>query len=134
MRLIGLAVVLTFGLMLAPSAAEAQPTGKVYRIGLLTITQGSPDLMDGFRQGLREHGYTEGQNLAIERRASEGKPERFPQLAQELVGLQVDVIVCVSNAATRAAKEATQTIPIVMAGNGSPERLGFIVSLARPGG
>jgi putative tryptophan/tyrosine transport system substrate-binding protein len=134
MRLIGLAVILTLSLALAAFTAEAQQAGKVYRVGLLTITQGSPDLMDGFRQGLREHGYTEGQNLALERRASEGKSERFPQLAQELVGLQVDVIVCVSNAATRAAKEATQTIPIVMAGNGSPEQFGFIASLARPGG
>jgi putative ABC transport system substrate-binding protein len=134
MRFIGLRIVLALGVILVPLAAETQRVGKVYRIGLLTITQGSPDLMDGFRQGLREHGYTEGQNLALERRASEGKSERFPQLAQELVSLQVDVIVCVSNAATRAAKEATQKIPIVMAGNGSPEQLGFVASLARPGG
>jgi len=122
--------------------AEAQQAGKVYRIGFLGV--GSPGILRripsptliALWQGLRELGYIEGQNLVKEYRYAEGKRERLPDLAAELVRLNVDVIV-VSPAplATRAAQRATRTIPIVMAGaNVDPVEAGFVVSLARPGG
>jgi ABC-type uncharacterized transport system substrate-binding protein len=128
MRLIGLAVVLTLSLALAPLAAEAQ-AGKVFRVGALG--SGSPELL---RQGLRESGYVEGLNLAIESRDAEGKTERFGELAAELVRLKVDVIVASNPAATFAAKRATTSIPIVMVNTPDPVQLGLVVSLGRPGG
>ena len=108
MRLIGLAVILTLSLTLAPLAAEAQQTGKVYRIGVLETT--SPALntanLDAFRQGLRELGYVEGQNFVIEYRSADGRPERFPGLATELVRLKVDLIVTRGTPAVLAAEKA----------------------------
>ncbi|MFQ5853612.1 MAG: ABC transporter substrate-binding protein [Candidatus Binatia bacterium] len=111
--------------------AEAQQRNKVYRIGYLAPRSVSKN----FRKGLRELGYIEGQNLVIEGRFSKGKIELYPELAAELVRLRVELILAVGTGATRAAKQATSTIPIVM-GNASadPVRLGLVASLARPGG
>jgi ABC-type uncharacterized transport system substrate-binding protein len=134
MRLIGLAVVLALSLTLAPLAAPAQqPPGKTARIGFLGDVVPS-FLVEAFRRGLHELGYVEGQNIAIEYRFSEGKYERLPGLAAELVRLKVDVIVASSPPATEAAKQATSTIPIVFTVSGDPVADGFVASLARPGG
>jgi ABC-type uncharacterized transport system substrate-binding protein len=131
MRRIGLAVVLTFGLTLAPLAAEAQQAGKVYRIGVLG-TQYSP-VSDVFPQSLRELGYEEGRNL-IDYRWHEGNLDRLPALAEELVRLKPDVIYVSGPQATIAVKAATTTIPIVFAFVADPVGLGLVSSLARPGG
>jgi len=114
--------------------AEAQQPEPVRRVGVLTFTQLTPALQEPLRQGLRDQGYVEGQNLLIEWRAADGRPERAKALAQELVGLKVDVIVANLTPAVQAAKEATATIPIVMASAGDPVGTGFVKSLARPGG
>jgi putative tryptophan/tyrosine transport system substrate-binding protein len=90
--------------------------------------------IDAFRQGLRDLGYVEGKNIVIESRSAEGKSERVPALAAELVRLKVDVIVTAGPQATRAVKEATATIPIVMAFDFDPVGSGFVATLARPGG
>ena len=124
-------------LLLAPcSAAKAQQPGKVFRIGYLggASTSAVSDRIEAFRQGLRELGYIEGENLVIEWRPAEGKFDRLPALAAELVRLKVDVIVTGGPASTGAAKEATSTIPIVMAQDNDPVANGFVASLARPGG
>ena len=124
-------------LLAAPLAAWAQQAGKVYRIGYLGISPPSgtaAPLWDAFLQGLRDHGYVEGQNLVIERRWSEGKAERFPDLAAELVRLNVELIVAPSTPNALAAKQATSTIPIVTVLVGDPVATGLISSLARPGG
>ena len=113
---------------------QAQQPEPVRRVGVLTFTQLTPALQEPLRQGLREQGYVEGQNLLIEWRAADGRPERAKALAQELVGLKVDVIVANLTPAVQAAKEATSTIPIVMASAGDPVGTGFVKSLARPGG
>jgi len=131
---ISLAAVLLFVAHLPlPTAAQQ---GKVPRIGFLGTA--SPSLMaawiTAFREGLREHGYVEGQNIMIEYRWGEGKPERFPQLAAELVGLMVDVIVTSGPHAIRATQRATSKIPIVMAIIEDPVAQGFVKSLGRPGG
>ncbi len=117
------------GLFAARLAAEAQPAGKIFRIGILGL--GSSELL---RQTLREVGYVEGLNLAIEWRDPEGKTERFGDLAAELVRLKVDVIVAINPAATFAAKRSTASIPIVMVNTPDPVQLGLVVSLGRPGG
>jgi ABC-type uncharacterized transport system substrate-binding protein len=133
MRLIGL--VLTLSLAFAPFAAEAQQAAKVARLGFLALNPAaSPHLHEAFRQGLRDLGYVEARNLVIEYRSAEGKPERFPALAAELVALKVDVIVASSTPAALAAKQATRTIPIVLTGAGDPVTSGLVTSLARPGG
>jgi putative ABC transport system substrate-binding protein len=119
-------------LLAAPLAAEAQTTGKVYRVGVLGTEPSTP--WDVFRHRLRELGYVEGQNIVFEYRWSEGNVERFPGLAAELAGLKVDVIVASGNAATGALKRATATIPIVMALSGDPVGAGLVASLAHPGG
>jgi ABC-type uncharacterized transport system substrate-binding protein len=139
MRLIRLAVILTVGLALAPRAGEAQQQpGKVYRIGVLFNTAPNTPVsqrgFEAFEQGLRERGWVEGQNTIIERRYAEGRAERFPDLAAELVRLKVDVIVTVAAPAALAAKQATTTIPIVATAVSNPVGLGLIASLARPGG
>jgi len=116
--------------------AEAQQSKKIPRIGLLAAV--SPSVIsariEAFRQGLRELGYVEGKNIVIEWRYVEGKPDRLRELAAELVRLKVDVIVSWGPPVTRSAKEATSTIPIVMAFDNDPVGNGFVTSLARPGG
>ena len=116
--------------------AEAQPTGKVPRIAYLSAgsTSSQASRVEVFKQGLRELGYVEGKNIVIEQRYAEGKPDRVPALAAELVGLKLDIIVTGGPAATRSAKEATATIPIVMGFDYDPVGSGLIASLARPGG
>jgi putative ABC transport system substrate-binding protein len=113
-------------------AAEAQPAGKPYRIGVLAVAFWPP--FESFRKGLQELGYAQGRNLVIEYRWSEGRPERLPDLAAELVGLNVDVIVTWGTPATKAAKGASGTVPIVMAASAEPVTAGLVASLARPGG
>jgi putative tryptophan/tyrosine transport system substrate-binding protein len=122
--------------LLSPVAAEAQQAAKVARIGyLVTNLVVNPHLHEAFRQGLRDLGYVEGRNLVIEYRDAEGKPERLPALAAELVALKVDVIVTGGGTPPAlAAKQATTTIPIVMAGVGDAVATGLVSSLARPGG
>jgi putative ABC transport system substrate-binding protein len=115
----------------APLAAEAQEAGKVARIGMLGSAPGP--FVESFKQGLRELGYIEGRNVTIEYRWTEGRDERLPGLAADLVRLKVDVIVASSHAAV-AAKQATTAIPIVMPIITDPVRLGLVASLARPGG
>ena len=136
MRLIGLAVVLAVCLALGPLAAAAQESGKVYQIGVLETTSMASNAanLDAFRQGLRELGYVEGRNFMIEYRSADGRRERFPELATELVRLKVDVIVTRGTPAVIAAKNATGTIPVVMAANADPVLSGVVASLARPGG
>ena len=131
MRRIGFAVVLTLGL-LAPLAGEAQPTARVPRIGILRPGSPPDPLVEAFRQGLRELGYAEGRNISIEYRWAEGRDERLPSLAADLVRLQVDVIV--AGAAAVAVKQATNVIPIVMPTAADPGKHGLVASLARPGG
>ena len=123
-------------LLAAPLAAEAQAPAKVPRIGFLSARPptDNPYFIESFWQGLRELGYVEGQNIAIEYRFAEGRPERLPALAAELVRLKVDVIVTGGPPAPEAAKQATGTIPIVFAVGGDPVAVGLIASLARPGG
>jgi putative tryptophan/tyrosine transport system substrate-binding protein len=118
-------------------SASAQQPGKVPRIGYLIVPALSSDTsarIEVLRQGLRELGYVEGKNIVIEWRSAEGKLDRLPALAAELVRLKVDIIVTAGPAPTRSAKEATNTIPIVMTNEGDPIGTGFVASLARPGG
>jgi putative ABC transport system substrate-binding protein len=137
MRLIGLAVILTVSLILAPLVAEGQPqSGKVWRIGILWLGR-EPLIPPDFgvlRQSLADAGYVEGTNLSFSHRWSGGRPDRFPDLATKLVRLKVDVLFAASTPAIRAAKEATTTIPIVVVSVGDPVDAGLITSLARPGG
>jgi ABC-type uncharacterized transport system substrate-binding protein len=134
MRLIGFAVVLAVSLILAP-LAEAQQS-PMYRIGVLaTANPRSTVFYRAFEQRLRELGYEEGRNVAFEYRDAEGKLERLPALASELVRLNVNAIVVATDPATRAVQEATKTIPILIAGvNYDPVTLKYVASLARPGG
>jgi putative ABC transport system substrate-binding protein len=122
-------------LLAAPLAARAQPTGKVPRVGWLSPGSATSDatFLASFRDALRELLWVEGQNIAIEPRWAEGRFERLPDLAVELVRLNVDVIVTVVTQASLAAKRATRTIPIVMVGVGDPLGSGLVASLARPG-
>jgi putative ABC transport system substrate-binding protein len=123
------------GFLVAPLAAEAQQAAKVARIGYLGPSMAAnPHLEEAFRQGLRDLGYVEGRNVVIEYRDAEGKLERLPALAAELVALKVDVIVTPGTLATMAAKRATTTIPIVFPAVGDPVTEGLVTSLARPGG
>jgi putative tryptophan/tyrosine transport system substrate-binding protein len=123
------------GLVAAPLVAEAQQAAKIARIGFLSLNLApNPHLPEAFRQGLRDLGYVEGRNVVIEYRDAEGKPERFPALAAELVALKVDVILVGSTPQALAAKQATKTIPIVFIGTADPVGSGLVTSLARPGG
>jgi putative ABC transport system substrate-binding protein len=126
-----------------PHAARAQQTGKVNRVALIFTTSPVSEMAGpepihpvarSFVQGLRALGYLEGQNLVLEHRSAEGKFERFPEIIRELVSIKVDVIVTVTNAMTRAAKDVTRTVPIVMAYSVSPVEHGLVQSLGRPGG
>ena len=133
---VGCIVTLALSLLVMGLAATVQPAGKVHRIGLLRAGPAGPDPMsEAFRQGLHDLGYVDGQNLVIEARYAEGRAERFPDLAAELVQLQVEVIVAGGNPAVHAAQQATRTIPIVMVGGGAdPVAAGLIASLGHPGG
>ena len=133
MRLIGLAVMLTVSFIVAPLAAGAQQRAKVPRIGILSSDAASTR-EEAFRQGLRDLGYVEGQNVAIESRYADGRFEKLPGLATELVRLNVDVIVASPTEAIRAAQGATKTIPIVMAFSGDPVGSGIVAQLGHPGG
>src|SRR5262247_2998750 len=119
-----------------PLAARAQQAGKVPRIGFLGLTSPSdrPSLLDAFRQGLRELGWVEGQNIVIDYRYAEGRVDRLPDLAAELVRLKVDLIVSWGTQGVTAAKNATEQIPIVMIAVRDPVGIGLIASLPRPGG
>ena len=133
-----LAVVL-LGLVIfgAPISPGAQPASKVHRIGLLSVLSPGPvadPFLDQFRQGLREFGPREGENLLIEYRWAEGNQARLPALAADLVRLRVDLIVADTSSAALPARQATSTIPIVMHAVGDPVSLGLVASLARPGG
>src|SRR5947209_1655811 len=122
--------------VISPLAARAQQqTGKEPRIGYLGVTSPSdrPPLLDAFRQGLRELRWVEGQNIVIDYRFAEGRLDRLPDLAAELVRLKVDIIVSAGTQGVTAAKNATETIPIVMIGVRDPLGTGHIASLARPG-
>lgn len=123
------------GLLVTPLAARAQqPAAKTYRIGILESVPAAQNAanLDALRRGLRELGYVEGRNLIMEYRSSDGRAERFPDLAAELVRLKVDLIVTRGTPATRAAKNATGTVPVVMATMGDPHAL--VTSFTRPGG
>jgi len=120
------------GLLASPSITFAQQPAKLPRVGILGSEVGAH--WEGFRQGMRDLGYVEGRNVTIEARWSEGRTDRYPALALELVQLNVDVIVASGTQAVRAAKEATSTIPIVMAISTYPDKIGLVESLARPGG
>ena len=127
------AIALTFAF--GGAVAQAQPA-KVVRIGFLgpTSAASNADRMEALRAGLRDLGYLEGKNLVIESRWAEGKFDRLPELAAELVRLNVDVILTSGTPGIRAAKNATTTIPLVMVTSGDPVAFGFVASLARPGG
>lgn len=120
----------------APLAAEAQPAGKLPRIGFLGNSTAAleANLVGPFREGLRDLGYVEGRNVLIEYRWAEGKYERFPALIGELVALKVDVIVTAGTPATLAIKKATTSVPIVMVAVGDPIGTGIVPSLSQPGG
>ena len=127
---------LTNALLITAPAAESQQPTKVPRIGYLNAVSSASvsDRIDAFRRGLRELGYVEGKNIVIESRYAEGKLDRLPALAAEIVRLKVDVIVTSGAIPTRHTKEATTTIPIVMAQDNDPVGNGFVASLAHPGG
>src|SRR5262249_26007015 len=137
---IGLMLALTLGVLAAPLPADAQPAGKVRRIGFLTMASPpessaeSAARVAAFRQGLREFGWIEGQNIAIEYRWAAGRQDLLPALAAELVRLRVDLIVAGSNPVVRAAKQAPPTIPSGMPLAADVVETGLVASLARPGG
>jgi putative ABC transport system substrate-binding protein len=136
---IGFVVMLALSIFVAPLAADAQPAEKVHRIGRLgpgfppTPTRPNPSV-EAFRQGLRELGYVEGQTIAMAWRFTEGQLDRVAEAAAELVRLKMDIIVTMGTPATRAAMQATTTIPIIMVSVGDPLRTGLVASLAQPGG
>ena len=137
MRRIGLAVVLTLGLTLAPLVAEAQQAGKVYRIGILADRAADSNEIlawQTFRDGLGEHGWKEGVNIRIESRWVEGNVARLPEMAADLVRLKPDLIATRGSIFTGALKAATSSIPIVFLAHADPVGTGHVASLARPGG
>jgi putative ABC transport system substrate-binding protein len=133
---LALIVMMAVGTLVAPLTAGAQRANKVPRIGVLF--PGTPAIavqfVEAFGKGLRERGYVEGQNILVERRFGDAKPERIAEFAAELVRLNVDVIVTATDVAIAAIKRQTQTIPIVMANSTDPVGTGFVASLAHPGG
>jgi putative tryptophan/tyrosine transport system substrate-binding protein len=131
-RAIGLPVTLALGPLVAPLMAHTQPSGKVYRICVLATTYWPP--FDSFREGLRELGYVEGHNLTLEYRWAKQRTQLFPDLAADLVRGEVDVLVTWGMPAAQTAKQATSTLPIVMASSGDALRTGLVTSLAYPGG
>jgi len=136
MRLAHLSVpaALALSILAAPLTAESQPPARVPRIGYLESGSPGTPLVEAFREGLGDLGWIDGQNIAVEVRAAEGKYDRLPELAAELVRLKVDVIFASSTPAALAAKQATTMIPIVIARVADPVGSGLVSSLARPGG
>jgi putative ABC transport system substrate-binding protein len=122
------------GILLTSYVGAGQPPAKVATVGVLLLGQSSPAVFDAFREGLRDLGYIEGETLTLVIRAAYGQEAALSELAAELVQLQVDVIFAGGDAAVRAAKQATRTIPIVMFVNGDPVGSGLVASFARPGG
>jgi putative tryptophan/tyrosine transport system substrate-binding protein len=131
-----LIVMVALGTLAAPLTAGAQPANKVPRIGVLYASTASSasQNVEAFKQGLRERGYVEGNNVIVERRFGDGKAERISELASELVRMKMDVIVAGTDTAIAAVKQQTQAIPIVMVNSNDPVGTGFVASLARPGG
>jgi len=128
-------MIFLLGGLFIPFAAEAQPATKIGRIGYLAANlTASPHMNEAFRQGLRDLGYADGRSVLIEYRSADGRPERLPVLAAELVALKVEVIVASDTAAAQAAKRATTTLAVVFIGAGDPVTSGLVNSLARPGG
>ena len=115
-------------------SADAQEPKRVPRIGFVTTEGATGPQLEGFRKGLRDHGYLEGKNISVEIRSDEGKPGELPALVSELVKLRVDLLVVGAQPAIRAAKQATRTIPIVFVTTQNPVTAGFVQTLARPGG
>jgi len=135
LRTTGLISSLALGLLAAPLQTEGQEPGKVYRIAILAPGRPGPqETIDGLRQGLRDLGYIEGQNIIIEYRFAERRYDRFPQLAAELVSLNPDVIITSTTPGVRAVKKATKSIPIVVGSAGALAKRGVVASLGRPGG
>ena len=130
-RIIRMVLTLLGGL---PLVADAQLPAHVPKVAYLSAASAGIDTVDAFRQGLRELGYVEGRNILIEYRWADGRFDRLPVLAAELVHLRVDVIVAANTPAALAAKNATSTIPIVLVTGGDPVGSGLVASLARPGG
>jgi putative tryptophan/tyrosine transport system substrate-binding protein len=129
------ALIAALGLLAAPLVAEAQQAGKIYRVGVLSGGAAQPNpFLDAFRQSLLALGWVEGRNVTIEARFADGKMNRLAGLAMDLVRLEVQVIVAGPSTVAQAARQATTTIPIVMAGVGDPIKLGFVRSLHHPGG
>ena len=131
-----LSTVLAILFLISVHPADAQQTGKIFRIGILdaSTASGSAVLVDAFRQELSKLGWIEGKSITIEYRFAEQKSERIPELAADLVRLKVDLIVVAETSPALAAKGATTTIPIVMAAVSDPVGAGLVASLARPGG
>ncbi len=128
----GLIVALTLGMLTSLPAADTQQLGRMPRVGVLSPS--ADFFLNAFRQGLRELNYIEGRNISLEYRSAEGRANRLFDLAAELVRLKVDVMVTITSPSVRAAKQATNTIPIVMGGVDDAVEQGFVASLARPGG
>jgi putative tryptophan/tyrosine transport system substrate-binding protein len=129
-------ITLTLGFLVGLLAAEAQQTGKLSRIGFLGNSTAAleANLVGPFREGLRELGYIEGQNIVIESRWAEGQYERFPALIAELLAQHVEVIVAAGTPASRAVKQVTTSVPLVMVAVGEPVATGLVASLGQPGG
>ncbi|HEX9868178.1 MAG TPA: ABC transporter substrate-binding protein [Candidatus Tectomicrobia bacterium] len=127
-------VAMVAGMLLASNAGAGQLSPKMATVGVLLVNPSSPAIFDAFRRGLQDLGYIEGQTLSLEIRHAGGQEEALPNLAADLVQRQVDVIFAGGDAAVRAAKQATHTVPIVMLINGDPVGSGLISSLQRPGG
>ena len=126
---------LTVSLLAAPAAGEAQPAARVPRIAVLGLTPANATLAEAFKQGLGDSGYTEGRNVVIESRDADGRPERLPQLAADLVRLEVDILFARGAGALSAVKQATSRIPIVAVDlESDPVAMGFVRNLAQPGG
>jgi putative ABC transport system substrate-binding protein len=132
---VGVIVMLTLSLFVAPLAAEAQSPRQAHRMGFLWNSSPSltPHLLEAFRHGLSERGYVEGKHFTIESRYAEGNPALLPGLAAEVIGLQVEVIVTSEAPAVQAVRQATNTIPVVMVAVSAPMWAGFVTSLARRG-
>jgi len=136
MRQLKIVVAAFVAVIVAPLAVDAAQSDRLYRIGMLerTSTAANATNIEAFRQGMREHGYVEGDSFLIEYRSADGRDDRFPALANELVRSKVDLIVTRGTPAALAAKNATTTIPLIITGVGDPVGQGVVASLGRPGG